>query len=184
VILEAAGARLAVIGCSDHPPTYAAGEDEPGIAYGLGWVREAIARVEADWVLVTPHWGPNMVAEPIPAVRESAAGLVTAGATLVAGHSAHVFHGVSAPVLYDLGDFVDDYATDPRLRNDLGLLFLIDLHDRGPTQVEAVPLAIDCCHTRLADADEATWIRDRFTAACASLGTEVREHRDRLVIDL
>jgi poly-gamma-glutamate capsule biosynthesis protein CapA/YwtB (metallophosphatase superfamily) len=39
--------------------------------------------------------------------------LVQAGATLVAGHSAHVFHGVRDHVLYDLGDFVDDYAIDP-----------------------------------------------------------------------
>ena len=45
-----------------------------------------------------------------------------AGATLVAGHSAHVFHGVADRVIYDLGDFIDDYATDPALRNDLGLL--------------------------------------------------------------
>jgi len=45
-----------------------------------------------------------------------------AGATLVAGHSAHVFHGIADRVLYDLGDFVDDSAADPYLRNDLGLL--------------------------------------------------------------
>ena len=32
------------------------------------------------------------------------------------------FHGAAPPVLFDLGDFIDDYAIDPDLRNDLGLL--------------------------------------------------------------
>jgi hypothetical protein len=43
---------------------------------------------------------------------------------LIAGPSAPVFHGATRRVLYDLGGFVDDYRVDPRLRNDLGLLFL------------------------------------------------------------
>ncbi len=37
--------------------------------------------------------------------------------TLVAGHSAHVFHGVGANVLFDLGDFVNDYASEEPSRN-------------------------------------------------------------------
>ena len=37
--------------------------------------------------------------------------------TLVAGHSAHIFHGVARSVLFDLGDFLDDYAVDRELRN-------------------------------------------------------------------
>ena len=61
------------------------------------------------------------------------------GATLVAGHSAHVPHGVAGRVLYDLGDFLDDYRVDPRLRNDLGLLFLVTLDGRGPVRLEALP---------------------------------------------
>jgi poly-gamma-glutamate synthesis protein (capsule biosynthesis protein) len=30
-------------------------------------------------------------------------------------------------ILYDIGDFVDDYAIDPALRNDLSALFLVRL---------------------------------------------------------
>jgi poly-gamma-glutamate synthesis protein (capsule biosynthesis protein) len=29
------------------------------------------------------------------------------------------------PILYDTGDFIDDYAVDPRLRNDWSFLFKI-----------------------------------------------------------
>jgi poly-gamma-glutamate synthesis protein (capsule biosynthesis protein) len=115
-------------------------------------------------------------------VRRAAAGLREAGATLVAGHSAHLFHGVRSGILFDLGDFLDDYAVDPELRNDLGLLFLVTLDRDGPLRVEAVPLKLEFCHTRLADADDAAWIRSRFRAACAALGSEVTEEDGRLVV--
>jgi poly-gamma-glutamate capsule biosynthesis protein CapA/YwtB (metallophosphatase superfamily) len=182
--LQADGFRLAVLGCADHPRDYAAGPATPGIAYGLDWIGRALRNVEADAVLVTPHWGPNMAAEPLPRIRRAAAGLRAAGATLVAGHSAHVFHGVEDRILYDLGDFLDDYAVDRELRNDLGLLFLVELDRAGPVRLEAVPLELEFCHTRLAAGEDARWIRDRFTAACRRLGTEVRVEEGRLVVFL
>jgi poly-gamma-glutamate capsule biosynthesis protein CapA/YwtB (metallophosphatase superfamily) len=182
VVYERDGLRLAVLSCSDHPEEYAAEADAPGIAYGLEWVPRAIERVDADLVLVTPHWGPNMTSEPLPGIRRHAATLRAAGATLVAGHSAHVFHGVDGGVLYDLGDFLDDYAVDPRLRNDLGLLFLVDLDESGPVRLEAVPLELDYCHTRLATGADTEWIARRFRDACRALGTEIVEQRGRLVV--
>jgi poly-gamma-glutamate synthesis protein (capsule biosynthesis protein) len=188
-VLEANGFRLGVLGCGDHPSDFAAAPASPGIAYvdlqrGLEWLPAAIAELDVDAVLVTPHWGPNMIPEPLPYVRRGAVALRQAGATLVAGHSAHVFHGVQPGMLYDLGDFVDDYAVDPELRNDLGLLFLVTLDERGPLRLEAVPLKLELCRTRLADGDEAAWIRHRFRAACAALGTEVAEEEGRLVVSL
>src|SRR6266536_2316046 len=116
----------------------------------------------------------------------AAAGVATVGAgadaTLVAGHSAHLFHGVACPVLYDLGDFIDDYAVDPVLRNDLGLLFLVSLDERGPRRLEAVPLRLDYCHTRPAGRDDAAWIARRFRSACAALGTDVTGGPGRLEV--
>jgi poly-gamma-glutamate synthesis protein (capsule biosynthesis protein) len=185
-VLEANGLRLGVLACSDHPAEFAAGPASPGIAYvdlvrGLEWLPAAIARLDVDMVLVTPHWGPNMTPRPLRHVRRAAAGLRRAGATLVAGHSAHVFHGVEPNVCYDLGDFIDDYAVDPHLRNDLGLLFLVRIDRSGPRRLEAVPLKLEFCHTRLADGEEAEWVRRRFRSACAALGTEVSEEDGRLV---
>lgn len=188
-VLPAGDLRLAVVGLTDHPPEYAAGPHTPGVAYAdlwsgpvPDWVRRAIASAEADAVLVTPHWGPNMAPEPVPHVRRAAAELVQAGAALVAGHSAHVFQGVQGRVLYDLGDFLDDYRTDPELRNDLGLLWLVDLDREGPRRLEALPLKLDYCHTRLADGADARWVRRRFRDACAALGTAVAEEDGRLTV--
>jgi poly-gamma-glutamate synthesis protein (capsule biosynthesis protein) len=189
VVLEAAGLRLAVVGVGDHPEEYAAGPERPGIAFARldgrspNWLVDVVAGTEADAVLVTPHWGPNMATRPCPGIRRAAAGLLQAGATLVAGHSAHIFHGVEGPVLYDLGDFVDDYATDPVLRNDLGLLVLATLDAKGPVRIDAVPLKLGYAHTRLAEGEDAAWIRSRFRRACAELGTPVAEADGRLVVD-
>jgi poly-gamma-glutamate synthesis protein (capsule biosynthesis protein) len=188
-VIESQGFRLRIVALTDHPRVYDAGANRPGVAYAdlssgvPGWVIESLSAGSADAVLVTPHWGPNMTSGPVPHVRKAASELVHHGATLVAGHSAHVFHGASRQVLYDLGDFLDDYAVDPLLRNDLGMLFLVDLAPGGPVRVEAVPLALDYCHTRLATDDEARWIRDRFAKACSELGTEVRTVAGRSVLD-
>jgi poly-gamma-glutamate capsule biosynthesis protein CapA/YwtB (metallophosphatase superfamily) len=189
VVVERAGCRLGIIGVTDHPGSYAASADRPGVAFAdlrhrpPAWLLDTIAALSADVVLVSPHWGPNMVAKPVVHVRNAAAAFRAAGATLVAGHSAHVFHGVGHRVLYDLGDFIDDYATDPELRNDLGLLFLVTFEQATPVRVEAVPLALDYCHTRLADRGEAAWIIRHFRSACAALGTDVSERGGRLVIE-
>jgi poly-gamma-glutamate capsule biosynthesis protein CapA/YwtB (metallophosphatase superfamily) len=182
VVLEAGGFRLAVVAVSDHPDGDAAREDRPGIAYAdlSNSLPEWLTPLpDADAVLVTPHWGPNMKAEPRDYIRRAAQELVAAGATLVAGHSAHVFHGVAPRVLYDLGDFIDDYRVEPDLRNDLGLLFLVELDAH---RLEAIPLKLEFTHTRLARNDEAEWIKRRFKAASAAFGTDVDEEDGRLVV--
>jgi poly-gamma-glutamate synthesis protein (capsule biosynthesis protein) len=125
-----------------------------------------------------------MAAAPLPSTRAAAAALVDAGAALVAGHSAHVFQGVEPPTLYDLGDFVDDYRTDPHLRNDLGLLFIVSLGRRGPEALEALPLKLSYRRTGLATGEEAEWVRRRFVAACRALGTEVEQRDGRLTVRL
>jgi poly-gamma-glutamate capsule biosynthesis protein CapA/YwtB (metallophosphatase superfamily) len=189
--LAAGGLRVAVLGVTDHPADFAAGPDRPGVAFAdlarevPDWLPRAVgdARADADAALVTPHWGPNMTTGPVRHVRRAAAALVEAGATLVAGHSAHVPHGVAGRVLFDLGDFLDDYRVDPRLRNDLGLLFLVTLDADGPVRLEAFPLKLEFCHTRLAAGRDAAWMRRRFRAACETLGTTVEETADRLVVN-
>src|SRR5688572_27462050 len=158
---------LPILAFCDHAPGVAYADLRRGIP---DWLRE-----RARDALVCPHWGPNMVPRPLPYVRDAARELRDAGAALVAGTSAHVFHGVEGNVIYDLGDFLDEDAVEPALRNDLGLLFLIDLEDDGLRRIEAVPIRLEYAYTRLARGEEVDWIRRRFREACAELGTEVRE---------
>jgi poly-gamma-glutamate synthesis protein (capsule biosynthesis protein) len=191
-VLALGGLRLAVVGLTDHPRGFGARHDRAGVAFadlrrGLpGWVAQTVAaaRERADLVLVTPHWGPNMAERPVDRVRAAGAALIEAGASLVAGHSAHVFHGVRGPILWDLGDFIDDYQVDPVLRNDRGLLWIVTLDRAGARHVEALPLQLEYSHTRLARGHEREWIEARLRAACAELGTEVARRDGRLVIEM
>ncbi|MER6630765.1 CapA family protein [Streptomyces sp. NPDC000987] len=192
LVLEAGGLRVGILAFTDHPPEYAAGPGRPGVAYANlweedvpAWVTDAVRTLAArtDLVLVSVHWGPNMTPRPVAHVSGAAPVLTASGADLVVGHSAHVFHGFTRHVLYDLGDFIDDYAVHPALRNDLGLLWLVTLDEHGPVRTEAVPVALDYCHTRLANDAEYAWIADRLGEACAELGTRVTDEGDRLSVD-
>jgi poly-gamma-glutamate synthesis protein (capsule biosynthesis protein) len=192
-VITAGGLSVGVLGVTDHPADFAASPDRPGVAYAdlwtgvPEWLRRQIAAMgrQVDVALVSPHWGPNMTARTVAHVRAAARAFVGAGADLVAGHSAHVVHGIAGPVLFDLGDFVDDYAVDWRLRNDRGLLFLISIDARGPAELQAVPLVLEFCRTRLANTAEAAWVQQRFIAECAEWGTEVAvAGQGRLVVPL
>src|SRR5919106_486349 len=187
-----AAETLAALGVADHPADFDAARGRPGIAYAdleqrlPAWLEDAVAgaAADADVVLVTPHWGPNMSPRPTPHVRDAAHRLIEAGATIVAGHSAHVFHGVAGRILYDLGDFLDDYATNPILRNDLGLVWLFELDGHVHHRIEAMPLKLDYCFTRVATGEDAVWVRHRFRRACAQRGTTSEEEDGLVVVDL
>jgi poly-gamma-glutamate capsule biosynthesis protein CapA/YwtB (metallophosphatase superfamily) len=181
---EVGGRRIAVVAVSDHPTAFAAGPHTPGIAWAdlrarlPEWLTEELgrAREAADLVIAFPHWGPNMSPAPARWQRRRAADLLAAGADAVAGHSAHVFHGMARgrdgqPVLFDLGGAVDDYAIDPQLRNDVGLLAL--WRPGEDPDLELVALHLRHAHTDVAGGAEAEWAATRLTRACHQLGTSV-----------
>jgi hypothetical protein len=181
-VVDAGGTRVGLVCVSDHPLEYAAAPGAYGIAHAdlregaPRWLADRVAELAAacDVVIAFPHWGPNMNASPAPWQHRAAAELQAAGADLVAGHSAHVFHGVGwgdwGPVLTDLGDALDDYRIDPLLRNDLGLL-AIWTPGAGDEQLELVGLKLEFCRTGLAAGPDADWIATRLARACAPLGT-------------
>jgi poly-gamma-glutamate synthesis protein (capsule biosynthesis protein) len=124
-----------------------------------------------------------MRTEPVSHVRRAGAALEAAGATLVAGHSAHVPHGPSGRTLFDLGDFIDDYAVDPLLRNDLGLLWLVTLDGDGPLHLEGVPVRLSERCTRRASDIETTLLLALMEERCAAVGSTVWREGERLVFD-
>ena len=90
VVLQGGGLRVRVVAVTDHPSAYAAAPDRPGIAFADLLSRRhprlaarlRRARRDADVTIVSPHWGPNMRAQPVAHVRRAAAALEEAGATL------------------------------------------------------------------------------------------------------
>ena len=84
-----------------------------------------------------------MRSRPTSEFRVFARRVIEAGADVFWGHSAHIVQGVEVwrgkPILYDTGDFVDDYAVDPNLRNDLSGLFL-RVRPPGFQRIDIVPV--------------------------------------------
>jgi poly-gamma-glutamate synthesis protein (capsule biosynthesis protein) len=190
-VVRAGDVRVGLVAFADHPAEYAATPRAWGIAYAdlragaPEWLLHEIvaARERCDVVVAFPHWGPNMTTRPAGWQHDLAVTLQAAGADLVAGHSSHLFHGVGwtprGPVLYDLGDALDDYSIDPVRRNDLGLL-AIWRPGAGEDGLQLVGLCLEYARTRLAAGADAEWIAARLGKACAELGTRVERTAEHI----
>jgi poly-gamma-glutamate synthesis protein (capsule biosynthesis protein) len=187
-IVEVGGLRIAVIALTDNTPEYAAGPDSPGTARveidvddpetreTVDRALELAGRADPDLLVASLHWGPNMVVDPPEAFEEFAHWLVDRGVDLIHGHSAHVFQGgelyEGSPILYDCGDFVDDYRVDRELRNDRSFLFELEMADGTVEELRLVPVEIEDCAVHLASPRTAEWSRDRMRERSEPFGTE------------
>ncbi len=199
--IEVGGLTVAFVSLTDNTPEYAAGSDEPGTAYvpirdDQEETRERAARALSDARATAPdllvaslHWGPNMVEEPPPEFRQFARFLVDEGVDLIHGHSAHVFQGIEVvdgvPVLYDCGDFVDDYAVDRQLHNDRSFLFEVRLAPSGTIEsLRLFPTQIDSCAVYRAKEPAASWSRERMRDLSEPFGTTFERDDEELVLEL
>ena len=190
-----AGGKIALLSITDNEPLFAAGPGKPGVNFfaaagpeALGWIERAAARARrdgAELVVLASHWGPNMVARPSPGIRALARGAIERGVDVYFGHSAHVVQGVEIhegkPILYDTGDFVDDYAVDPEMRNDWSFVFRLDFDGRRFRGMEMVPALLSVARTRAASGAAAEPLLSRMTRLCAELGTRLTPSNGRLL---
>jgi poly-gamma-glutamate synthesis protein (capsule biosynthesis protein) len=191
-----AGGRVALLSITDNEPGFAAEANRPGVNFfatagtrALDWIERAAAsarRAGAEIVVLASHWGPNMVMRPAPEIRALARGAIERGVDVYFGHSAHVAQGVEIhdgkPILYDTGDFVDDYAVDPGMRNDWSFLFRLDFDGRRFERLEMVPAALSYARTKAAAGAEAELMRERMAGLCAELGTTPASRGGRLIV--
>jgi poly-gamma-glutamate synthesis protein (capsule biosynthesis protein) len=118
VFIERKGQRFAIFAVSDIVPAFsAAGKSTPGIASVRGrWFRAqmpqaiAQAREQADWVLVSVHWGVERNTGSTLEQRSLGRQLIDWGAHVVIGHHTHVLgpveHYRGGLIHYSLGNFV------------------------------------------------------------------------------
>jgi len=99
------------------------------------------------------------------------------GVDLVYGHSAHLFQGVEVYhgklILYDTGDFLDDYAVDPVLRNDLSAIFFAEVGARGIRELWMVPIRLGYAVVNLAAGADLEEVCVRMRDRSAELGTRI-----------
>jgi poly-gamma-glutamate capsule biosynthesis protein CapA/YwtB (metallophosphatase superfamily) len=197
-LLQAGSLSVAVIALTDNEPQWESTETEPGVNYVPIWthgpVFERMRRItakaaeRADVAIVSAHWGPNMVERPPEEFRAFARAMIDAGADIWHGHSAHIFQGIEIyngrPILYDTGDFIDDYVVDPELRNDLSFLYRVILEDGRPRRLEMMPTIISDYQVNAALGRDAGWALNRLRGLCHEMGTDGEIRDGRLYIDI
>lgn len=190
--------RVALLAFTDNEPDFAAGARHPGTNYlEISLQEETLARVAdgiaqaraqgADLVVFSNHWGANFVERPSPHFRSFAKHVIELGADIYYGHSAHICQGIEVykgkPILYDTGDFIDDYAIDPELRNDRSCLFKVMFMQGQLRRIELIPVTLEVAHVTLARGEDFEAIGTRMEKLCAELGTPLVRHADRLVYE-
>jgi poly-gamma-glutamate synthesis protein (capsule biosynthesis protein) len=198
--VEVAGLRIAFLAATDNEPPFAAGVDRPGTNYidvggdpqaaeRIGRRVAALRQMGAFPIILSLHWGPNMTTAPRRAFRRFAREVTDLGVDVIHGHSAHVFHGAEVygggVILYDTGDFLDDYAVDPQLRNDWSFVFLVDVHPlQGLRRLRMIPVELDFARVRVARGETFDAICGRMKSRCAELGTPVQGTSGALEISI
>ncbi len=183
VYLSCKDLRIAFLGCTDNEASWCAMEDYPGTNYiEVGDIEKIKAQVEAikydaDLVILSIHWGPNMRERPSDHFVSFAHQVIDAGVDIVHGHSAHIFQGIewyhNGLILYDTGDFIDDYRVDPELRNDLSFLFLCTAGAHKILSLRLVPVLISHMQVNLAVGADYNWCINRMQKLCRPFGTVV-----------
>jgi poly-gamma-glutamate synthesis protein (capsule biosynthesis protein) len=197
-MLDANGSRVALLSFTDNQPDFAAAAEHPGTNYlevsldeeTLARIADSIAQAReqgADLVVFSNHWGPNFVERPKAEFRNFARRVIELGADIYYGHSAHICQGIEIhqgkPILYDTGNFIDDYAVHPLLRNDRSCLFKVMFEQRRLSRIELLPVSLDVGYVALARGKEFEAICARMEMLCAEFGTELVRGDDRLVYE-
>lgn len=198
-LIEVQGAspcRVALIAFTDNEPDFAAQPGRPGTNFmdvsldqtSLARVSSAIEHARAmgaDVVVFSNHWGGNFIERPSPSFRDFAKRVIELGADVYYGHSAHICQGIEfhqgRPILYDTGNFIDDYAVDPFLRNDRSCLFKIGFEGSCLQRIELIPVTLSYAHVDLARGEEFEAICLHMAELCKELGTVLLRQGDSLV---
>jgi poly-gamma-glutamate synthesis protein (capsule biosynthesis protein) len=199
VVLDLAGLRVGIIAMTDNMPEFAAGPSRPGTNFVritrtgaslalIDWLVRDLRRNDVDFIVLSAHWGPNLRPWPPARFRRFARAALDLGVDLFHGHSAHLFQGVESRgrklILYDTGDFLDDYWTFPGIRTDRSFLFLVDLLRGQPIRLRMLPVIVSHGSVRRARGPETDAVQRSMVRRCRPLGTSLQVMPSWLRLDL
>lgn len=195
VILKKKDITIGILGCTDNEPGWRAQEKVPGtnyveIAQGLSEIEKEIKKLrgEVDIVIFSIHWGPNMRQRPTEEFQDFAHRIIDAGAHVFHGHSAHTFQGIEiynkGVILYDTGDFVDDYYVSPFLRNDQSFFYLVEIDKDGLKRIELIPLSISYMQVNKATGDDYKEMVRRIKRLSKEFDTTISETDQGVFVEL
>lgn len=189
VIIERNNIRIGLQGFTDNEPEWKALVDRSGTNYidiaskeqRLHALRSlANLREQVDLLIVSIHWGPNMKEKPDPDFIEFAHAMIDNGAGLIHGHSAHNFQGIEVygqgVILYDTGDFIDDYMVNLIFRNDHSFFFLAEADKAGVKSLRLIPVFINRCQVNLATGSDYDWSIRNMQELSLDFGTVITDN--------
>jgi len=184
VIITKNNIKIGILGYTDNEPGWKAQPNKPGTNYikvgDIATIQQdiKIIRPQVDILIVTIHWGPNMRQRPNQEFINFAHALIDSGVDIIHGHSAHIFQGIEIYqdklIMYDTGDFVDDYAIDSLLHNDQTLLFIVTITKTGIKKVQLVPLLISNFQVNFTEGAIKKEILNRVKALSAEFKTKIQ----------
>ena len=164
--------------------------DDPATASAIASQAANLRRRGADIIVLSIHWGWM----PIPMVdsprryRRFARRMIDCGIDIVHGHSSHLLQGVETYggglILYDTGNFMDDYWILPGFPMDRSAIFMLEFRGKVPSRLQIVPVSRRRCHAECARGRSRAAILGSLEARCRRLGTRTIRIDDRLAIDL
>lgn len=194
-ILDIAGAKIGLLAATDGMPEFAATAESAGThvlefhAGNLDWIARSVTdlkRAGASLIVLSVHWGPNLRRSPNARFRAFARDAIGAGVDVVHGHSSHVAQGVERQgaglVLYDTGNFIDDYWKVPFRRTTSTFIWLLDVRAGERPGLTLVPVVTKPHPLRLAKGARFREMIDHMRALCSRLGTATAESDDGLVV--
>jgi poly-gamma-glutamate synthesis protein (capsule biosynthesis protein) len=188
VVMSVSGLRVGLIAATDNMRGFAAAFDRPGTNFleftsgqrELDWIADAVHTLRAlgaELVVLSVHWGPNMRRAPSRRFRRFAHAAIDCGVNILHGHSAHVVQAIecygSGIVLYDTGNFIDDYWKFPFRNTVQSFVFLLDVEDGKPKRLQLVPVRIHASPLGLATGATFKSITASMKSLCAAMGTVV-----------
>jgi poly-gamma-glutamate synthesis protein (capsule biosynthesis protein) len=188
IIELADGTTVAFLAFSEiGPAEFAATDTQPGVAYtnSIADITAAVAAaaVQADYTLVSMHWGIEN--EPPPTERQVSEGraIIDAGADVVLGGHPHIIQGIEfyggGLINYSFGNFVFSPGADTG--NDTYILHLTLTPD-GVVDVAAVPVRLHNAAPQLAEGATLDRLLAEITTQSAARGTTVTVSAGRALL--
>lgn len=185
------GKKIAFLGYSLTQPTeFFAGSNRPGTAPGFEKIFSGDimrARQQADYVIVSFHWGSEGKSDVQAYQRVIAHKAIEAGADVIIGHHPHVLRGIEryqhGVIFYSLGNFV--FASKGKSA-DVGAIVRLRFNE-GKREAELLPL--DILHRRvgfqpqLLAGDRARDVIDKLNKLSQPFKTEIQNHGGRYVLN-
>lgn len=161
-VVEEKGTKFAFLGygIAHSNDVYAAGERAGIVPFYRNYLKADIANAKlvADVVIVSIHWGKEYEAKPIERQVKLAHDIIDYGADIILGHHPHVTQSVEfykeKPIIYSMGNFLFDQKEG---RTKGGMLYSFGFEGKKLNSINAVPLGrVKTYYPKVAEGDVKT----------------------------